>query len=107
MRAPTPSTPESAERDVAAALAALAEHGVLLGSAKGPVPNLADTIARETIRGSRWAHPRGHAIFEALTVIADHSDVKCFKLVSTGTGKRKHARVTFEARRVLAAVLAG
>ena len=47
------------------------KHGVVLASGKGPVPNLAQAIAGEPIRGSWWAHERGKEIFRALGVAKD------------------------------------
>ena len=35
-------------------LAALEEHGVLLESAKGPVPNVAELVVGAPITGSWW-----------------------------------------------------
>ena len=32
-------------------------HGVVLASARGPVPNVAEAVAGEPIRGSWWGHP--------------------------------------------------
>jgi len=63
------------------ALAFIAEHGVVLASARGPVPSVAEAVTGEPIRGSWWAHPRSHDIFRALTEIDDSPDVLCFKLV--------------------------
>lgn len=63
-------------------LAFVKEHGVVLVSAKGSVPNLADAIAGETIRGTWWAHAKGHLIFELLGELDDHDDVRCFRLVN-------------------------
>jgi hypothetical protein len=63
-------------------LAFVKEHGVVLASAKGPVPNLADAIAGESIRGTWWAHAKGHLIFELLGELDDHADVLCFRLVN-------------------------
>jgi hypothetical protein len=57
------------------------KHGVVLASARGPVPTLAEVVAGEPIIGSWWAHPKGKAIFEALSEIDDSPDVRCFKLV--------------------------
>ncbi len=59
----------------------VAEHGVVLASARGPVPSVAEAVAGEPIKGSWWSHPRGHEIFAALEAIDDSPDVKCFKLV--------------------------
>lgn len=63
-------------------MAALAEHGMLLQSARGPLPNLAQMIAGEPIRGSWWAHPASHAIFEALNTLAESPDVVRTRLVN-------------------------
>jgi hypothetical protein len=75
----------------------VAEHGVVLASARGPVPSVAGTIAGEPIRGSWWAHPRGQEIFRALTEIDDSPDVLCFKLVG--------GKVTFVHRRLWPALV--
>jgi hypothetical protein len=46
------------------------EQGVVLQSARGPLPNLAEHIAGEAIRGSWWGHSSGHEIFaEALALL--------------------------------------
>ena len=78
-------------------LAFVVEHGVVLASARGPVPSVAEAVAGEPIRGSWWAHAKGHEIFRALSAIDDSPDVLCFKLV---TGK-----VTFAHRRVWPALV--
>jgi len=57
------------------------EHGVVLASARGPVPSVAEAIAGEPIVGSWWSHPRAQVIFDALCSIDDSVDVRCFKLV--------------------------
>src|SRR5260370_34278387 len=59
----------------------IARHGVVLASAKGPVPNLAEAIAGEPIRGSWWTHRKGAEIFLGLGVVVDSPDVLCFRLV--------------------------
>ena len=73
-------------------MAFVERHGVVLASARGPVPNLAEAVAGGPIRGSWWGHPRGQAIFRALTAVSESPDVVCLKLV---TGK-----VTFVHRRL-------
>lgn len=78
-------------------LAFVKEHGVVLASARGPVPNLAEAVAGAPIKGSWWAHARGKAIFEALEVVADDDDVRCFKLVD--------GKVTFVHRRLWPALV--
>ncbi len=67
------------------------QHGVVLASAKGPVPNLAEQIAGEPIVGSWWSHPKAQAIFDALSAVDDSEDVRCFKLID--------GKVTFVHRR--------
>jgi hypothetical protein len=68
------------------------QHGVVLASARGPVPCVAEAVAGQPIIGSWWAHPKGKAIFEALSELDDSDDVRCFKLVD--------GKVTFVHRRV-------
>jgi hypothetical protein len=63
-------------------MSALIEHGMLLESARGPLPNVAEMIAGEPIRGSWWAHPAGHAIFDALNSLAESPDVVRTRLVN-------------------------
>jgi hypothetical protein len=79
-------------------LAFVREHGVVLAAARGPVPSVAEAIAGEPIRGSWWGHARGKDIFDALGVISDSPDVKCFKLVG--------GKVTFVHRRLWPALVA-
>lgn len=57
------------------------QHGVVLASAKGPVPSVAEAIVGEPIVGSWWSHPKGQQIFDALSTIDDDDDIRCFKLV--------------------------
>ncbi len=57
------------------------QHGVVLASARGPVPSVAEAIAGEPIVGSWWSHPKAQVIFDALSSIDDHDDIRCFKLV--------------------------
>jgi hypothetical protein len=71
---------------------ALIEHGMLLESARGPLPNVAEMIAGEAIRGSWWAHPRSHAIFAELNALADSPDVVRTRLVN-GKVTLVHRRV--------------
>jgi hypothetical protein len=65
------------------ALAVLAKHGMLLESARGPIPNVAEMVAGEPIRGSWWAHPASHAIFDAVNSLAESPDVVRTRLVNS------------------------
>ncbi|HUR27511.1 MAG TPA: hypothetical protein VM509_04940 [Planctomycetota bacterium] len=73
------------------------KHGVVLASARGPVPSVAEAVAGEPIVGSWWAHPKGKAIFAALSDIDDSPDVRCFKLVD--------GKVTFAHRKTWPALV--
>src|SRR6478752_5499415 len=57
------------------------EQGVVLQSARGPLPNLAEQIAGEPISGSWWGHSAGREIFAVLTRLLDSSDVIATRLV--------------------------
>jgi len=61
---------------------ALIQHGMLLESARGPLPNVAEMIAGEPIRGSWWSHPHSHEIFAAINALADSPDVVRTRLVN-------------------------
>ena len=57
------------------------KQGVVLQSARGPVPNLAEHVAGEPIRGSWWGHSSGHEIFAVLTRVLDSPDVIATRVV--------------------------
>ncbi len=57
------------------------KHAIVLASARGPVPSLAEAVAGEPIVGTWWAHPKARAIFAVLSALDDSDDVRCFKLV--------------------------
>jgi hypothetical protein len=75
----------------------VAKHGVVLASARGPVPTFAAAVAGEPIVGSWWAHPKGKAIFRAMSELDDDLDIRCFKLVDN--------KVTFVHRRMWPALV--
>lgn len=81
----------------AEAISFIEEHGVVLASAKGPVPRLTETIVNEPIKGSWWAHPKSHQIFAILQAVADSEDVLVCHLVN--------GKVTFIHRRLWPAVV--
>jgi hypothetical protein len=78
-------------------MATLVEHGMLLESARGPLPNVAELVAGEPIRGSWWGHPAGHAIFNAINQFASSPDVVRMRLVN--------GKVTIVHRRVWPALV--
>jgi hypothetical protein len=78
-------------------MAELIEQGMLLQSARGPLPNVAELVAGEPIKGSWWGHPRGHEIFEVLGELDDSPDVVRLRLVN--------GKVTFVHRRLWPALV--
>ena len=46
-----------------------------------PVPNLAEYVAGEPIRGSWWGHASGHEIFAVLSRVLNSTDVIATRLV--------------------------
>jgi hypothetical protein len=73
-------------------MATLIAYGMLLQSARGPIPNVAELVAGEPIRGSWWGHPAGHAIFDALETLGESPDVVRLRLVN-GKVTLVHRRV--------------
>lgn len=63
-------------------MAVLEDRGMLLESARGPLPNVAELVAGAPIKGSWWGHPAGHAIFEAINELAESPDVVRVRLVN-------------------------
>lgn len=57
------------------------KHGIILESAHGSVPNLAETITGERIRGSWRAHPKGQHIFRLTRAVRDSEDILVCRLV--------------------------
>jgi hypothetical protein len=78
-------------------MASLVEHGMLLQSARGPLPNVAELAADEPIKGSWWGHPQGNAIFDTLQSLDESPDVVRLRLVND--------KVTFVHRRMWPALV--
>lgn len=73
--APTHATREGA-------LAFVERAGVVLESARGPVPSLAEAISGAAIRGSWWGHPSGREIFRATRTVRDSSNILVCRLIN-------------------------
>jgi hypothetical protein len=78
-------------------IAFVRRHGIVLESARGPVPSLAETVAGAPIRGSWWSHPKGNAIFELTRTVRDHPDILTCRLVN--------GKITFVHRRLWPALV--
>jgi hypothetical protein len=77
------ASPPRIDKDVGVdAMAALVEQGMLLASARGPLPNVAELVAGEPIKGSWWGHPRGHQIFNTLSALDENPDIVRMRLVN-------------------------
>jgi hypothetical protein len=63
-------------------MAALTERGMLLESARGPLPNVAELVAGEPIAGSWWSHAASHAIYRTITEIGASPDVVRLRLLN-------------------------
>ncbi|MGD0225399.1 MAG: hypothetical protein ABSF71_23980 [Terriglobia bacterium] len=63
------------------ALAFVKKHGVVLMSARGAVPNLAEALAGEPIRGSWWGHPKSREMYRVFEAVCDSSQVLVCRLV--------------------------
>jgi len=63
------------------AFAFVEKNGVVLVSAKGPVPRLTEAIAGEPIKGSWWGHPKSHQIFAIRGAVTESEDVLVCRLV--------------------------
>src|ERR1700685_4262083 len=78
-------------------MAFVRRHGMVLVSAKGPVPRLTDAIAGETIKGSWWAHSKSHQIYSVLQILEGSPDILVCRFIA--------GRVTFVHRRLWPAIV--
>ena len=79
---PTSDAPRGAAGSVAAAIAFVEAHGVVLVSAKGPAPRLVEAIAGEPISGNWWSHPRANAIYNVLAEVTESRQILVCRLVN-------------------------
>ena len=63
------------------ALAFVEANGIVLESARGPAPSLAELIAGENIRGSWWRHRKAPQIFQCSRAIRESKDVLVCRLL--------------------------
>jgi len=79
------------------ALAFVKANGVVLESARGPVPNLAERVAGEPISGSWWGHQKAAQIFRCSRALRDSREVLVCRLVE--------GKVTYVHRRLWPALV--
>jgi hypothetical protein len=63
------------------ALAFVKTNGIVLESARGPVPSLAAAIVGEPVRGSWWAHPKASQIFRCSRAVRASPEVAVCRLI--------------------------
>ena len=63
------------------ALSFVKRNGIVLESARGPLPNLAEAVVGRRIRGSWWSHAKGKEIFWLTRAVRDSADVLVCRLV--------------------------
>jgi hypothetical protein len=72
-------------------------HGIVLETARGPIPSIVEAIAGGPIRGSWWSHPMSREMFAVTRAIRDSDDVLVCRLIE--------GKVTFVHRRVWPALV--
>jgi len=81
----------------AQALAFVERHGIVLESARGPVPSLAAVVAGEPIRGSWWSHRNGKEIFLLSRAVREAPQILVCRIVDS--------KVTYVHRRLWPALV--
>src|SRR5262245_62537823 len=79
------------------ALAFIRKHGVVLESARGPAPSLAEAIVGAPVRGRWWSHRKGREIFAVTRAVRESEDVLVCRLVN--------GKITFVHRRMWPALV--
>lgn len=79
-------------------IAFVRRHGVVLESAQGPVPSVAEEIAGEPITGSWWSHAKSNEIFHITRAIRESADTLVCRLVN--------GKITFVHRRLWPSLIA-
>src|SRR6266542_1330401 len=78
------------------ALRFIARHGIVLESARGPVPSLLEAALGRRPRGGWWGDPAGKTFFWLTRAVRAHRDVLVCRLVS--------GKITYVHRRLWPAV---
>lgn len=63
------------------AIAFVQKHGIVLESARGPAPSLAEVIAGGPIHGSWWSHPSGRNIFQVTRAVRASDQILVCRLI--------------------------
>jgi hypothetical protein len=79
------------------AIAFVKTKGVVLESARGPAPDLAERVADEPISGSWWGHRKAAQIFHCSRTVRDSNELLVCRLVE--------GKVTYVHRRLWPALV--
>jgi hypothetical protein len=63
------------------ALAFVEKRGIVLESATGTMPSLAEAIAGQPLRGSWWGHPKGDTIFACTRALRSSKKILTCRLI--------------------------
>ena len=63
------------------AVSFVSRSGVVLESARGHGPSIAETIVGEPIRGSWWSHPRGREIYAITRALRETPEILVCTLI--------------------------
>lgn len=72
--------PTGTVTDARGAIAFVRNHGIVLMSARGPAPSLAEAIAGAPIRGSWWGHPKSKLMFDLFNAVSGAPEVLVCRL---------------------------
>ena len=78
-------------------LSFIKKHGIVLESAKGPVPNLANWVAGESIVGGWWGHTKGKEIFNLTRQVRESPEILTCRLIDD--------KITYVHRRIWPALM--
>ncbi len=79
------------------ALDFIRKHGIVLESARGPVPSLAEVVAGAPVGGTWWSHVKSNEIFGVTRAVRDSDDVLVCRLIQ--------GKITFVHRRLWPALV--
>lgn len=79
------------------ALAFVEEEGIVLESARGEAPSLAEVVAGEQVAGRWWSHPKGHEIFALTRAVRASNQLLVCRLMQ--------GKITFVHRRLWASLV--
>lgn len=71
--------------------------GILLESARGPIPNFLELLLNEPVKGNWWAHPKGKFLYKMTRAVRDDPNILVCRLIS--------GKITYVHRRLWPALI--